>query len=483
MNKILVIVLSLALVASAAGASDFDYSRGILIINEDWYGHQNSSINYLDPYNTDGEYWRYRIIREENPGMELGCTNQYGALWNGRLYCIAKQEKDPGASITGGRITVVDAYTMKIIHQQVLIDPTGAQCDGRAFVGVNEHKGYVSTSNGIWIFNLDSYEIKGKIEGSDNPFAGGDNDKPNTDPTGSLYYGQTGVMILSEGRVFAAHQQYGLLVIDTETDKVVEVISMDMVEEKAGIGSLVQSKDGNIWCSVAKNTQGLGNALNYLVKVDPKTLEYEIIKLPEGILGPLNSWYAWTPDAFVASRRENSLFWKGGVNTWFSGVWIYKFNIDLNEFSLFIDLQKDPQDWKLYGCSLGINPETDELYMSLFHQFGKPEYLVRRYSPEGKIIKEYPMIENYWFPSIMIFLNENSETGVEKIHIETPSIELSGDNLLCRNCRGEKIEVFSINGRKVTAFMPRSDYEKFVIDLPKGIYILKAARFAKKIIL
>ena len=141
---------------AAAAGTDSDYSEGILVVNEDWYGHQNSTVNYLLPDDPEGVFWQYRVIQAENPGHELGCTNQYGAIWNGRLYLIAKQEKDPGASVTGGRISVADAKTLKLIKQLEIIDPSGRQCDGRAFCGVSATKGYVSSSNGIWILNLDS---------------------------------------------------------------------------------------------------------------------------------------------------------------------------------------------------------------------------------------------------------------------------------------------------------------------------------------
>ena len=161
--KHFLLFLSMAVAASAVSATDIDYSTGIFIVNEDWYGHQNSTINYLMPDNTDDDVWHYRVIQAENPGQELGCTNQYGAIWNGRFYLIAKQDKDPGASVAGGRITVADASTMKILHQSAIIDPSGAQCDGRGFVGVDNHKGYISSSNGVWIIELDTYEIKEQV--------------------------------------------------------------------------------------------------------------------------------------------------------------------------------------------------------------------------------------------------------------------------------------------------------------------------------
>ena len=249
--------IAISFAAATAVAEDIDYTQGIIFINEDWYGHQNSTINYLLPDAADGDYWHYRVIQTENPGVELGCTNQHGALWNGRLYMVAKQEKDPGASVVGGRLSVADAKTMKIIKQLTVIDPSGKQCDGRAFCGVSATKGYVSTSNGIWVLNLQTLEIEGQVEGSANPNAGV-NDRPNTDPMSSLYFGQTGTMILAGNRVFAVHQQYGMLVLDPDEDKVVQVLDMDIVNDaiehdtgtrprvSVGIGStLVRSKMEN----------------------------------------------------------------------------------------------------------------------------------------------------------------------------------------------------------------------------------------------
>lgn len=441
-----------------AAAADDDYSNGIIIINEDWYGHQNSTVNFLRPDDPDGDYWQYRIIQAENPGKELGCTNQYGAIWGDRLYLIAKQEKDPGATITGGRITVCDAKTMKILHQQTLIDPSGKQCDGRGFVGVDEHKGYISTSNGIWIFDLDNYNVTGQVEGSANPNAGGDNDKPNSDPTGALYHGQTGMMVSAAGRIFAAHQQYGLLVIDPAQDKVTDVISLEIVQEKAAIGSVVKSKDGMLWLSVAKTNNGNGAALNCLVRVDPETLETRIINCPEGMYGPANSWYAWTPDAFVASQHTNTLFWKGGKNSWFSGTLIFKYDIDTDTQTLFTDLEKDGENWKIYGCSLGIDPRNDDVYMSLYHEFGIPTYVTRRYDSNGNKIRDYEMISNYWFPSNMIFRDGDS-SGIDEVLDETSEdIDFT-----------QPYEIYTLDGRRVN-------------NISHGFYILRQGNRIRKII-
>lgn len=463
-RKLIILFAVLAAMAPPIAAEEADYTQGIIWVNEDWYGHQNSTVNYLMPDDPDGNFWKYRIIQTENPGMELGCTNQYGALWDGRLYLIAKQEKDPGATISGGRITVADAKTMKILHQQALIDPSGKQCDGRGFLGVDEHKGYISTSNGVWIFDLDTYTVTGQVEGSANPNAGGDGDKPNTDPTGSLYHGQSGMMVSAAGKVFVAHQQYGLLVVDPKEDKVTDVISMDFVQDGAGIGSVVKSKDGYLWLSIARNLQGTGAVLNHIVRLDPETLESEVIDIPEEMYPPSNSWYAWTPDAFVASSVKNCLYWKGGPNRWFTGTKIYKFDCDTREQSLFVDLEEEGTNWKLYGCAIGVHPVTDDVYMALYHEFGTPAYITRRYSANGEKIRDYEMIMNYWFPSLPLFPQDNTQSAVEEMADEA-EISATGD-------------VYTLGGTLVRTSVQYGDWT----SLPQGILIWRCADKSRKIL-
>lgn len=41
--------------------------------------------------------------------------------------------------------------------------------------------------------------------------------------------------------------------------------------------------------------------------------------------------------------------------------------------------------------------------MALYHEFGTPTYITRRYSPAGEKIRDYEMIMNYWFPSLPLF--------------------------------------------------------------------------------
>lgn len=366
-----------------------DYSKGTFIVNEDWYGHQNSTLNFL----TDDGEWIYRVIQKENPGVEIGATAQYGAIYGDKFFVMAKQPKDPGASITGGRITVCDAKTMKVLKQieNIAVDDKGSSiADGRGFLGVDEHKAYVGSSNGIYVLDLDSLKITGSVSG-----AGNDSD----DPYQQLYGGQIGNMVRVNDRVFAVHQKNGLLVINPATDEVEQTVE---APEGWGFGSVVLSKDGNLWLSLAASS-GSGQADTRIVKLNPATLEQTIIECPEGIFGPANSWYAWTPDCFSASKQNNVLYWNGGNSSWFSGKTIYKYDIDSNTFSTFIDYNNDPDGWQIYGCSFRVNPVTDEAIVSLYKGYGDPTYVVRKYNNEGKQTAEYSMISNYWFPSLPVF--------------------------------------------------------------------------------
>lgn len=416
------IITSLLLAASLPVLTGTaDYRDGVFIVNEDWYGHQNSTVNWI----SDDWEWTYRVFQQANEGKELGCTNQYGQIYGGKFYLIAKQEKDPGASIKGGRITVADARTMKCLFQSDLIDPSGNQCDGRGCLGIDEHKLYISTSNGVWIFDTDNYKITGMVEGTANP--NGSDGKPNTDPSGSLYHGQCGSMVRIGNRVFVAHQSEGLLVVDPATDKVTDVLTMqpvyDLLPDPAngtkkmpGIGSVVLAKDGSLWVSVARDIQGTGATLPYLMRVDPVTLEQTVIDVPDGFYPPSNSWYAWTPDGFCASAKNNVLYWNGGSNSWFSGAKVFKYDIDRKEFSKIIDLDQEAEDqgldsktrWNIYGCSMRVHPVTDRLYISMFHNFQNPTYKLRVTDADGRTEKEVDMISNYWFPSLPVFPDNHS---------------------------------------------------------------------------
>lgn len=572
MKKIfsLLLLMSVSIIAVCQDNKETEYTDGTFIVNEDWYGHQNSTINFI----TNGGEWIYRIFQKENPGKELGCTSQYGTIYGGKFYVVSKQEKDPGAKITGSRLAVCNAKTMKCLKeiQKIATDDKGESiADGRSFLGVNEKKGYVGTSNGIWVYDMETMTIGKQIKGTGNPNGSG---------YGKLYYAQIGTMVRTEDYVFAIHQNDGLKIIDADADTLIKTVApptyYDEKKKKTrsrGFGSIVQSKDGNLWISVAYDVSGNGATVPYLIKMNPYTFATDTLHIPndKGIEDVPNSWYAWTADGFCASTQENKIYWLGqNGNSWFKGRRIFCYDIDKNEFSKVYDFEKLPGKWIMYGTGFRIHPITDELYCFMFHEFQDPTHQLARISKKGEMLATYPMIKNYWFPALPVFpdnfdpevkdiptincdkggsytlkLNDwvsdkdnmnvsivktlvensaptlfsatvkngkliikslNNKDGVGsvtvrfnsngkivdkkiavKIGIGTDTDNISNDShniymhdntLFVENCLNYHVAVYDVYGRKVADMQITSDKYHRNMDLPQGIYIIRASKGA-----
>lgn len=335
-----------------------DYTKGVFMVNEDWYGHNNSTTNYLT---RDGKF-------VYNNTTEIGATACFGAAWGNRYYIIAKQAKDGGAKVEGGRITICDANTMRIIKQ--IKDINGNE-DGRSFCGVDEHKAYVSTSRGIYTLNLDELTVGAAVKNAD-----GDDAE----------LGECGNMVRLGDYVYATEYGKSLRIIDCNTDRIVATIS------SAKVYSITMSKDGQLWVSTDKG----------ISRVNTETNKLETISLPEGINVPANSNDAWCPDGLCASMQNNVIYWTSV--TW-NILKVFKYDIDNNEFAKVVDLTNDAGKWKMYSASnLRVDPVTDNLYVSLFKDWGSQDYAVRIYDNNGNQLNEYELTQKYfWFPGMFVF--------------------------------------------------------------------------------
>lgn len=334
-----------------------DYTQGVFMVNEDWFGHRNSTTNYLT---RDGKF-------VYNNTTEIGATACFGAAWGNRYYIIAKQAKDNGSEVEGGRITICDANTMRIIKQIKDIDGK----DGRSFCGVDEHKAYVSTSKGIYTLNLDELTVGAAVKNAD----GGD-----------ANLGECGNMVRLGDYVYATEYGKSLRIIDCNNDRIVATIT-------AKVYSITMSKDGQLWVSTDKG----------ISRVNTETNKLETISLPEGINVPANSSFAWTPDGLCASLQNNVIYWTS-ASGWNTTI-IFKYDIDNNEFAKVVDLTNDPEKRSIYGCSFRVDTKTDNLYLTAAVGY-QNDYKVRRYDADGKQLAEYVMDDkdkNYWYPGMFVF--------------------------------------------------------------------------------
>lgn len=334
-----------------------DYTKGVFIVNEDWFGHRNSTTNYLT---RDGKF-------VYNNTTEIGATACFGAAWGNRYYIIAKQAKDGGAKVEGGRITICDANTMRIIKQIKDIDGNN---EGRSFCGVDEHKAYVSTSRGIYTLNLDELTVGAAVKNADGGDAG---------------LGQCGNMVRLDDYVYATEYGKSLRIIDCNNDRIVATIT-DKVY------SITMSKDGQLWVSTDKG----------ISRVNTESRQLEEIALPSGIGVPAKDIYAWKSDGLCASLQNNVIYWT--ASGW-NPTTIFKYDIDNNEFAKVVDLTSDVNKWMMYSASnLRVDPVTDNLYVSLFKDYGSQDYAVRIYDNKGTQLNEYELTQKYfWFPGMFVF--------------------------------------------------------------------------------
>jgi uncharacterized protein YjdB len=363
------------------------YTDGVYFLNEDWYTHNESTINFL----ISGGRWKYRVFQKNNPGLKLGDTSQHGAIYGGRMYITSKQHYDDN----GGRFHIAGAVDMKVqkLHRDV---STGG--DGRAFVGVDEGKGYVSTSDGVYIIDLATQEFSGSAIAGTEGAGSGDNpldmDK---------YSAQVGTMVRVGDRVFAVHQVKGLLVINAETDEVETVLKGDY-----NYLTCTLAGDGNLYSSAYTEAVvgGVVNKtmVNALIKTDPYTLQSTEIPLPAGYDPPAShaGWGWWRADAIFASHLEKKLYWKienGGKK-------VLYYDIDGNAFGTALDLTAydyNGKSWKIYGSGVGIHPVTDEIYAVLHVTDGQQFYTSIKANPHTGEITTYPMNNGYWFTAMPIF--------------------------------------------------------------------------------
>ena len=348
-----------------------DFTNGTFLLNEGSFGHGNTDVNFLS---ADGS-WTYRNT------TEIGATGCFGTAWGNRYYIMAKQAKDKGSEVTGGRITICDANSMRIIKQIENIGENGG--DGRSFCGIDEHRAYVGTTNGIYELDLDKMEITNTVLTTENTNV------------------EFGNMVRLGDYVYACEYGKNLHVINCADNSLVKTIPADAY-------SIVMSKDGQLWVSTATG----------ISRVNTAELGLEPVSLGEGIDAPANSAGMWNPDGLCASLQHNVIYWTSSAN-WMTQK-VYSYDIDKANASLLLDYTSDADSRNIYGAAFRVDPKTDCLYANLVKGWTYTDNLVRKYTADGTLLAEYPMQEAYWFPEVFIFPDtEDPQVGdISTINVE-----------------------------------------------------------------
>lgn len=444
MRKNYKIFLSALLACSTMQPFAQDYTNGAFVLNEDWYGHNNSTLNFWNPTNGIVDYLIMQMAN--NYEYSLGCTAQYGQLYGDYIVITAKQDKDPGegGDMKSGRITILNKNTLKPIGDEVhplisVNENDKSDADGRGVCFVDNKKFYVGTSNGIYVFKWDeqgkifTWDSETPIAGTENELITGD-EISNADGLGPLYKNQIGMMLRTQDYVFAIKQDLGVLVIDPETDEIIKII-------EGCYSTMAQSKDGNIWVGV--NYQKKGNEANLcypygwngdawdgsqLMCIDQYTLETKSVRLETG--GVPQSWYAWTAGTLTASNTENVLYFvytdpSLGQANWFRNCNLYRFDIDAvnwneinqeNQEEVYAagaceEIYNSEEDGLyFYGGAIQCNPKDGNIYASLYvgENIATQDwiYTILSYKEEtsmAEMIQYQTPIKRYWYPAMLLF--------------------------------------------------------------------------------
>lgn len=462
MKKIYTLITCLLLMVGILPSAAQDYTNGVYVLNEDWYGHNNSTLNFWNPEQGTIDYLIMQNANMMPNGVveySLGCTAQYGQLYGDYIVIISKQDRDPGQNSSienSGRVVILNKNTLKPIGDEVhplisVNENDKSDADGRGVCFVDNKKFYVGTSNGIYVFTWNEqgkifeWDSEGIIEGTGNPLITGD-EISNADGLGPLYKNQIGMMLRTQDYVFAIKQDLGVLVIDPKTDQVVEII-------EGCFSTMAQSKDGNVWVGVNYQEEGDENNLKYpygwngdawngsqLMCIDQYTLETKKVRIEEG--GIPQSWYAWTAGTMTASNTENALYFvytdpSLGQDGWFRNCNLYRFDIDAVDWDS-IDLDYPDEAYAVgaceeiydsslenlyfYGGSIQCNPADGNIYATLYvnDNIATQDWIYAIISPEGEMLQYQNPIKRYWYPAMFIFPDNEAPVveDLEDITIE-----------------------------------------------------------------
>lgn len=342
-------------------------AKGFYIVNEDWFGHSNGSVNYFEK--SGSSYTpHYRVFRAANPGLELGATTCYGAIWGDHFYLISKQ---------GNRLVIADAQNLK--SKKIITDLGG---DGRSFVGIDEKKAYIGYNGGIKTFNIENLTLGEAIAGIS---------------------GEIGNMCYAYGKVFAVSDE-NLYIIDAKTDKVEKTVTGSYDTYK----SVVTAKDGSVWVAADKfivyNPNDLENTKEIAYPVDAAVS---------------SSWGSWNPGGLCASTQTNTLYWTTGTSSWSKNA-VCKYDIDAsNANSSFYTLLNDEDGKKrvLYGAGLRVDPLSDNLVLQSCRDEWEYAYnWLFLLSNTGTLNTSFVVADDkeptagngyYWFPSMPVFEDAN----------------------------------------------------------------------------
>ncbi|WP_316815002.1 DUF5074 domain-containing protein [Pedobacter nyackensis] len=327
------------------------YEDGFFVINEGWMGHGTGSVSFFD--NASGTL-KDSVFQKENPNSEgfkpTSSTVQFAAKFNNNLYVVSKVR---------GPVVVADAKTLKEVGRI----PGSSEYDWRAFVGLDENRGLLSSTDGIYMVNLKTLKPSFKLLGAN---------------------GQTGDMLKAGKYIYAINQSAGAIIYNAE--------DLSVVKKIAGVTlGFVQTPNKKVWYTKKE----------YLYSSDPQTLETDSVKLP---FTPANTWFAWFSSPIIASTKDNTIFLLKAPS-FGGGKMLYKYT-EGDKSTLDQPFITTPENQSFYKKNLGYNPKTNQIVTTTVQDGWGDNYKVNNIyfydAVTGSLIKQIPY-SGFYFPAMFVF--------------------------------------------------------------------------------
>ena len=388
---------------------DFTFTNGVFFVNEDRYGPNQGSINY---YSYDFDEMEYNVYAFVNPDTKLGVTTQFGQLFGNRFFLVSKQanSSESSGNTMGSRLAVLDAVTLK---QQGSVLRFGESpdsiYDGRAYCAVTTDKGYVSTSAGIFVFDVPTMSITGHIEGTMSSAKGDYN---------SLYKDQCGDMVRFGQYVFAVQQGKGLHVIDPVSDSLVTTLPFP------NIVTVFVTAGGNLY--VANNSREIydysgGPFEANFTRIDPVSLQAAEVYQLDGNHGAMSSWGAWRSRMVCVDPQAERVYYNYDEYQ----NYISCFDFTTSEFTDTLILLPEGVEinWDgtkerqgLYASAISFDPHTGDMVVQtleaapLSYQNFNHNWVLFYDANTLDLKRQVRLQDAYWFPAMAVYPDQNAPT-------------------------------------------------------------------------
>lgn len=326
------------------------YENGFFIINEGWYGHGTGSVSFFDA--TAGTL-QDSVFQKENDGKTFdpaSSTVQFATIFNKNLYVVSKAR---------GPLVVADAMTLKETGRIA----GSTAYDWRAFVGLNEDLGLLSSSNGIYQVDLKTLKPGDKLP---------------------EVTGQTGDMLKAGNYVYTLSQASGAVIYNLKDLTVAKKI-------KGVTLGFAQTPDKKVWYTAGK----------FLYSSDPITLAKDSVELP---FTPATTWFAWFASPMIASTKDNAVYLLKSPS-FGGGKELYRY-IAGDPTSVSKPFITTPDKQSFYKKNLGYNPKTNQIVTTTVQDGYGVNYAVNNIyfydATSGALIKQMPY-SGYFFPAMFVF--------------------------------------------------------------------------------